>query len=625
MNQYYKSLFYLDVDKINIPKGILQFLLMLIPLLAGYFLGNLPAGLLISIGSLANIYVFSGTLQNKIKTAILATFTLTVAIMLGTLTADYKLLFGFLLFLFTVVPYYVCSVLEIKGPSSTFFVVAFGLSSIMPGGEGEVFHRALLVMTGGLLTVIVLIIFEYITRGSYEQAIVVRDYQRISALLKKYNEPEAFKEQYKSVVRELMASSDALHAARPAFNKRAAKYERTLLLHHVAERIYSEILDLFMNTNSVMPPVIIEMVDYVTEMIESGKAPHTPWQKSVEVPEEYNTLVEHIFKVEEILFAPDAHLDLKMIDRRPSIMTRLVANLTLDSSVMIMTIKYALIMSVAIFVALTLQLDRPYWVAITAHSVLVGNTTITSLQRAASRFLGTLFGFLIVASLVWLNPDMWIIIIILAITAGFTEVFVASNYTIAMIWITIQVLLLSGIAVKHISYSFGYLRIIDVLIGVVITVIGVCLLGRKTSSERLPGLMAKLARVEASTFHYLFSNEAYLEKHREKDMAKLYLNLFNVRMTYTNAYGELSSEKQHVLALYPAIIHLEMISFCLQRVIMDGASTTLQQEKLSRYLLAFENVAQRFERGAEHAPVALPPLERYGQINKALTELQQES
>lgn len=87
MYHYYKSLIYVDIDKINVSKGIIQFILMLIPMIYGYFIGNLSLGLLISLGTLSNIYVFGGTLQSKIKTVTIATLTLAFAMALGTLTA----------------------------------------------------------------------------------------------------------------------------------------------------------------------------------------------------------------------------------------------------------------------------------------------------------------------------------------------------------------------------------------------------------------------------------------------------------------------------------------------------------------------------------------------------------
>ncbi|MCE4956645.1 hypothetical protein [Macrococcoides caseolyticum] len=135
--KHYRSLFILDRNKLDIPKFILQFIVMLIPLYIGYFLGNINMGLLISVGALSNIYVFGGTLQSKLKTIVIVTLIFAFATILGTLTAGHYVLFGILTLFFSVIPYYVCNVLKIKGPSSTFIIVAYGLASIMPHAPSD--------------------------------------------------------------------------------------------------------------------------------------------------------------------------------------------------------------------------------------------------------------------------------------------------------------------------------------------------------------------------------------------------------------------------------------------------------------------------------------------------------
>ncbi|UTH16410.1 FUSC family protein [Macrococcus epidermidis] len=622
MYHYYKSLIYVDIDKINVSKGVIQFILMLIPMIYGYFIDNLPFGLLISLGTLSNIYVFGGTLQSKLKTVTIATLTLAFAMALGTITAGNMVLFGFLLFGFTVIPYYVCNALEIKGPSSTFFLVAYGLSSIMPHAPELFLNRAVLVVIGGLITIVVISIHSKLFDRNYEREIVISDYRMLQKLLKAFYDNAAFNEAHKTAVRSLMASNDALYAARPAFSKDGGEYERTLLLHHLAEGIYSEILDLHLKNIRPIPGILIEMMNYIVDMVTDDKTTKPSWNKAVKLSEEFRNLENNLYKVEEILFAPVEQINYKSENSRPHFMRRLLSNITPESSVFMMTIKYAVIMGLAIFIALLFHIDRPYWVALTVHSVLIGNTTVTSLQRAGARFIGTLLGIIVAAIIISINPDLLIVAIIIAITGGINEVFVGSNYALAMISITTQVLLMSGIAAGHISYSFAYLRIIDVVIGVIIAVLGVLILGRTTASEKLPKFITDLIHVEAATFHYLFSQNHYAIRDRYQDMFKLYLNVANVRMTYTNAYGEISNNKQQVLHYYPAIHLLEQINFSLQRVIKDDVQFVIDNEMMGQYLLAFENCAKYFERGSNHSLIDLKPLERYHQIHYALMDLQ---
>lgn len=65
-------------------------------------------------------------------------------------------------------------------------------------------------------------------------------------------------------------------------------------------------------------------------------------------------------------------------------------------------------------------------------------------------------------------------------------------------------------SVSHGDFSFTYFataRIIDVAIGIVIGLIGVWLVGRKSASSRLPHLISKTIRSQAQFLFVLFSEQ----------------------------------------------------------------------------------------------------------------------
>ena len=65
--------------------------------------------------------------------------------MLGTLTVNQPVLYGVLLLIVTVIPFYVFNVLKIAGPSSTFFLVTFCLSSNLPDAPEQAPIRGLAI------------------------------------------------------------------------------------------------------------------------------------------------------------------------------------------------------------------------------------------------------------------------------------------------------------------------------------------------------------------------------------------------------------------------------------------------------------------------------------------------
>ena len=150
-----------------------------------------------------------------------------------------------------------------------------------------------------------------------------------------------------------------------------------------------------------------------------------------------------------------------------------------------------------------------------------------------------------------------------------TETFVGSNYAFAVIFITIQVILLNGLASDNLSISIAYTRIFDVLIGIVIAVIGILLINRQTASAMLPRTIAEVVRKEAVIFQYLFSENHYQDDLRERDES-LALSVKMSNMTQiNNSSGELFSNQEVIRYYYPSIFALEEINFMLMRAMQD--------------------------------------------------------
>ena len=160
-------------------------------------------------------------------------------------------------------------------------------------------------------------------------------------------------------------------------------------------------------------------------------------------------------------------------------------------------------------------------------------TTRRMLDRSVARGLGTILGTLVLSAILYFNPHLIIAVIIMGIAAMVTETFVGSNYAFAVIFITIQVILLNGLASDNLSISIAYTRIFDVLIGIVIAVIGILLINRQTASAMLPRTIAEVVRKEAVIFQYLFSENHYQDDLRERDES-LALSVKMSNMTQIN-------------------------------------------------------------------------------------------
>ena len=623
MIKYLKSLTKFNAMKIDVAKGIRQGILMFLPLMIGYLVGYFSIGLLISTGTLAHIYVFGGTAKSKLRTVFLTSIVFAIAMMLGTLTVNQPVIFGILLLIVAVVPYYVFSSLNIPGPSSTFFIVAFSLPINLPVAPEEAVTRGIAVSIGGLLATLVVIIVILLSKESAEVKSIKNDYNIIKQLVYNFDDPKAFAKVSQFAVTAFRNTDNQLITASSAKSQKSPEFQRLILLHNIAQGIHSELLELNEENARPLPKEIRAMADYVINLVFTHGQTNKTWTQQVDIEETYEKLVDNIFKVDAIMNADEKRLEHEVDIRVPIYGHRLVNNLTIDSFVFRNTLRYSVIMAIAIFIALMFDFDKAYWIPLSTHTVLLGSTTLHSFERAGSRGIGTIIGVLALSLILLSMPPVPVAIILLAVAAGITEIFVGANYSFAVIFITIQVILLNGLASNHLSILIALPRIIDVIVGILIAVVCLLVIGRKTASSMLPGTLAKVARNEAVLFHYLFSSNKYSSRERDKkEMLHLSVQLNNMKQIYSSANGEVFSNKMVIQYYYPSIYALEEISFMLTRALSNEQRYHIDDETMGQYLLVFENIAKHFEIGSNINVEALTTLPQYMYIRTSLMSIQ---
>ncbi|MBO1221032.1 FUSC family protein [Staphylococcus nepalensis] len=623
MIKYLKSLTKFNAMKIDVAKGIRQGILMFLPLMIGYLVGYFSIGLLISTGTLAHIYVFGGTAKSKLRTVFLTSIVFAIAMMLGTLTVNQPVIFGILLLIVAVVPYYVFSSLNIPGPSSTFFIVAFSLPINLPVAPEEAVTRGIAVFIGGLLATLVVIIVILLSKESAEVKSIKNDYNIIKQLVYNFDDPKAFAKVSQFAVTAFRNTDNQLITASSAKSQKSPEFQRLILLHNIAQGIHSELLELNEENARPLPKEIRAMADYVINLVFTHGQTNKTWTQQVDIEETYEKLVDNIFKVDAIMNADEKRLEHEVDISVPIYGHRLVNNLTIDSFVFRNTLRYSVIMAIAIFIALMFDFDKAYWIPLSTHTVLLGSTTLHSFERAGSRGIGTIIGVLALSLILLSMPPVPVAIILLAVAAGITEIFVGANYSFAVIFITIQVILLNGLASNHLSILIALPRIIDVIVGILIAVVCLLVIGRKTASSMLPGTLAKVARNEAVLFHYLFSSNKYSSRERDKkEMLHLSVQLNNMKQIYSSANGEVFSNKMVIQYYYPSIYALEEISFMLTRALSNEQRYHIDDETMGQYLLVFENIAKHFEIGSNINVEALTTLPQYMYIRTSLMSIQ---
>ena len=387
--------------------------------------------------------------------------------------------------------------------------------------------------------------------------------------MKNYNDPESFKKVATSAVSSFKASDKLLITSSSSNGKLSTRFQKLLLLHTSAQGIYSELLELNEKGVRPLPNELLEMLDFIIDKISHPSSNGKTWKRSRCEPR-IRKLNQSYIKIDEIAHANSEHLEHEANIRKPLYSKRILQNLTLDSLVFRNTLRYTVIIAVAIFVALFFGFDKAYWIPLSAHTLLLGTSTIHTLERGMARSLGTLLGVVVLSGILAFTVPAPLAVVLMGFGAMMTEAFVGVNYTFAVIFITIQVILLNGLASQNLSISIAFPRIVDVAMGVAIALLGLFILGQRTASALLPNTIADVVRQEAKFFHYLFSNNEYKNEEQEKHLSlSLSVRLNNMTQMYNAANGELFSNKSVIQYYYPSIFALEEISFMLSRALND--------------------------------------------------------
>ena len=122
-------------------------------------------------------------------------------------------------------------------------------------------------------------------------------------------------------------------------------------------------------------------------------------------------------------------------------------------------------------IAVTLDLDRPYWAMVAAVAPLAGNDSTDQIRRAVFRVLGTLIGVGVAAGLLALHPNTGAAILIATVLQLLINAVVRRNYGLALIFITPLALLLGELGSDAATSDLIASRLLETLIGASIAVV----------------------------------------------------------------------------------------------------------------------------------------------------------
>ena len=621
MWKYFDMLFKLNKSNLAIKKAIMQACIVFVILMTSFIFGRFDLGLTAVLGSFSNIYVINGSYPSRIRKVIVVTLMLSLCLMLGTLTITVPILYAIVLGLIGMIAHFVLKAFQIPGPSSLFFVLTYSIASIMPIMPEEVWNRGLLVLCGGVISTLAVIIDAVFNHKKPEKESVLNIYKKLIYLMEHFS-GKNFDDARSETLNAIHSATTTLTTANAFWNKNK-DYHKLLQLKSNAEAIWSSCLELSSRGNESIPIEIIDGIKYISERIE-GREKTSYQQISIKEKNEHiDELAKLVNATVALLDDSNVKLDKQINYRKPMYSTIIKDNLSKNSMVLMSSMQYGIILFASVIIAFGIGFERAYWIPMSCCSVLLGSTSQSTIQRALQRTFGTIVGMLVAVLILYFEPNTWVIVILMAILMGTAELLIAFNYTIAVMFITPNVLLMSAAITHHFDTHLVVPRITDVIIGSFIGLIGVLVINRKQASKKLPKTINNTLRIQANLLHTLFSTNKYHQSViHSKLIRKMQTEIMNTKAMYQAALHETDNNVKQIEYVYPIIFTVEQLAFTIERAYQDGNISALPDESIGLYLTTYENICKEVEFNISYEIVDLPHIKGIASIRTELMKLQ---
>ncbi|MCG7344747.1 FUSC family protein [Sporosarcina sp. ACRSL] len=595
-----------------------------LPVLIGLLFGNLEYGLIAGMGGFTFLYFFNIPHAQNAKKLFFVVIGTTLASALGTLAAPYPLAAAILMGAIGATAVFIFGALRIAGPSTIFFVLVFALTTGMPVNPELAPVRAGLVFLGAAFSYILAMSSWFFNPHGPETNVVKRVYGELAAFVDAVG-TDKFHEAKSRVMSVLKEAEGTLAAAYIPWRKTDV-FNRLYVCNDHANKIFLYLLENFTEDHSKLPP---ELGKAIRELANSLDQKDKQIRKEIPQPDEMDEKVADLFmKIKDayaIMNEQTTSITKEIHFSKPSIRMIFAEAFDKNSIVFISAVRFGVITTIAAIIAYEFNLERSYWVPLSCVAVLSGATIVATFHRAIQRGLGTIVGILIASILLSIQPSGYIIALFILVLTFITELFIVKNYGLAALFFTPSALLMAE-STSHGSFSFSSVasaRIIDVLIGSAIGLLGVWLVGRRSASSRLPRLITKTIRSQGQFLLLLFSEHGARGNVEEsKESKKMQINMTNLQTLYTTAAGEIPVNQKAVNEYWPVLFSIERLGYLLRNCAKVEKRPVLSEEQLAQLLYVCETMAIAAGRQQSPSIKNVPDIESFPSIQNELIRLQ---
>ncbi len=597
-----------------------------LPVLIGLLLGNPEYGLIAGMGGFTYLYVFNIPYAQRAKKLFFVVLGMTLISALGTLAAPYPLAVAILMGIIGATVIFIFGALKIIGPSAIFFVLVFAMTTGMPVHPELAPLRAGLVFLGGALSWVIAMIGWFFDPHGPETSVVKRVYLELAAFLDSIG-TEKFNEARHRVMSVLKEAEETLAAGYIPW-RQTDLFKQLYVINGHANMIFLYMLENFSENSSKIPSEVGESVRYLANSLDQKNKRESVVKKILQPKEINETIVQlftKIYDADAIMNEPTSKINQVIQISKPSLKTILLGAFDKNSIIFITSVRFGVVTIIAAIIAYQFELTRSYWVPLSCVAVLSGSTIVTTYHRAIQRGFGTILGILIASLILATHPSGYILVFLILLLTFITELFIVKNYGLAALFFTPNALLMAE-STSHDSFSFSYFasaRLIDVLVGIVIGLLGVWIVGRYSASSRLPHLITKTIRSQAQFLLVLFSDQGIgFNATKSEERMKMRTNLINLKTLHDTAAGELPVNQRALEYYWPVIFSIEQLGYLLENASKTTRRPILSNDTLAQLLYVCETMANATNRKQSPSIKNVPEIEEFSSIQNEIITLQ---
>ncbi|HEY4020262.1 MAG TPA: FUSC family protein, partial [Pseudonocardiaceae bacterium] len=572
------------------------------PIAVGLALNHLAIGILVSIGSLVGtVTSVSGPYRDRWRRTGLAVLAGAIGFLLGDVVGEH----GWWTTGLIVVVAAISALISAAGNDASLASLQLLVYVVLGTHESTVVGPAVAVgcFVGGAAFALLLSVAAWPVRATApERALVAKVYDQLVALLSSAGTPAASGARQQLTV-ALNTAYDALLTARSHLQGRDQIYRRLFVALSETTPVVEAAVALS-NARHRPPRSLIDAVAAVGAAIHDD----TPMPQFA-LPETGSprvlALTEGLYGVIDAMSPdrPAPHLPATTTQRTFGDRVQTWLDEMLGGKIVwLHALRLAVCMAVAGLLVNMLPIDRSYWVFLTIAIVLkpdFGSVFGRAILRGGGTFIGALVG----AGILAINPNGWVLVLLVAIIGFLLPIAQVRNYGMFATVLTPLVVVQLDLG-RAGTWDLVLARLLDTVVGCAVVLIFGYLLW---PASRTPQVGGKLADAIGAVSRYADSALRADPRRRSFLRRRTYRQLSDLRTEFQRVLVEPFTAGRRAAAWYPSIVALERLTSSITRIAVeiDHGEPIPPDVEVDRLVTTLTTLADAVRDGA---PVLEPPV-----------------